>query len=89
MAVGTIYLLSWPSLTAALVGTPRAVKVGAAFIVIAPLATLMGTPFSRAMARLNALDSAPLPWAWGINGCASVIGAALATLLAIHLGYTV
>ena len=30
-----------------------------------------------------------LPWAWGINGCASVIGAVLATLLAIHLGYTV
>ena len=89
VAVGTIYLFSWPSLTAVLVGAPGAVKVAAAFVLIAPLATLMGMPFPRAMARLNAVDPALLPWAWGINGCASVIGAVLATLLAIHLGYTV
>jgi hypothetical protein len=25
-------------------------------------------------------------WAWAVNGCASVAGATLATLLAIHLG---
>ena len=89
VAVGTIYLFAWPSLTAVLVEAPGAVKVAAAFVLIAPLATLMGMPFPRAMARLNALDPALLPWAWGINGCASVIGAVLATLLAIHLGYTV
>ena len=89
VAVGTIYLLAWPSLSAVLVGAPGAVKVAAAFVLIAPLATLMGMPFPRAMARLNALDPSLLPWAWGINGCASVIGAVLATLLAIHLGYTV
>jgi hypothetical protein len=29
-----------------------------------------------------------VPWAWGINACASVVGAILATLLAIHLGFT-
>ena len=29
-----------------------------------------------------------VPWAWGVNGCASVVGAALATLLAMHLGFT-
>jgi hypothetical protein len=29
-----------------------------------------------------------VPWAWGINGCASVISANLATLLAIHFGFT-
>ena len=29
-----------------------------------------------------------IPWAWAINGCASVISAVLATLLAIHLGFT-
>ena len=56
---------------------------------IAPLATLMGMPFPRALARLNAVDPSLLPWAWGINGCASVIGAALATLVAIHHGHTV
>ena len=30
-----------------------------------------------------------IPWAWGVNGCASVVSAILATLLAIHLGFVV
>ena len=29
-----------------------------------------------------------MPWAWGLNGCASVISAAAATLLAMHLGFS-
>ena len=31
--------------------------------------------------------SLPPAWAWAINGFASVVGAVLATLLAIHLGF--
>jgi hypothetical protein len=30
-----------------------------------------------------------VPWAWGINGCASVVAAVLASLLAMHVGFTV
>jgi hypothetical protein len=30
-----------------------------------------------------------VPWAWAINGCASVLSAILATILAIHFGFTV
>jgi len=29
-----------------------------------------------------------VPWAWGINGCASVLSAILATLLAMNVGFT-
>ena len=86
--IATTYALISPWLTGALIGAPPAVKVVAAFALIAPLATLMGMPFPRALARLNAVDPLLLPWAWGINGCASVIGAVLATLLGIHLGHT-
>jgi phage shock protein PspC (stress-responsive transcriptional regulator) len=28
-----------------------------------------------------------IPWAWGINGCASVLSAIFATILAIHAGF--
>ncbi len=28
-----------------------------------------------------------IPWAWGVNACASVVAAILATVLAIHLGF--
>ena len=87
--IATIWALASPYLTSALLGAPAAVKIAAAFVLIAPLATLMGMPFPRALARLNAVDPSLLPWAWGINGCASVIGAVLAALLAIHHGHTV
>ena len=40
------------------------------------------------LARLNKAAPELIPWAWGINGCASVISAVLATLLAIHLGFS-
>ena len=88
-AIATTYALLSPYLTSALVGMPPAAKVTAAFALIAPLAMLMGMPFPRALARLNAVDSSLLPWAWGINGCASVIGAVLAALLGIHFGHSV
>jgi hypothetical protein len=28
-----------------------------------------------------------VPWAWALNGFASVVGAVLATVLAIHFGF--
>ena len=52
---------------------------------IAPLAFLMGMPFPLA---LRGLEAPLVPWAWGINGCASVVSPVLATLLAVDLGFT-
>jgi uncharacterized protein (DUF934 family) len=43
----------------------------------------MGMPFPLA---LRELEPPLVPWAWGINGCASVASAALATLIAVDLG---
>ena len=87
-AVATLYTLLSPYLTSTLIGAPTVVKIAAAIALVAPLATLMGMPFPRALARLNAVNPSLLPWAWGINGCASVIGAVLATLVAIHFGHS-
>ncbi|GIX49334.1 MAG: hypothetical protein KatS3mg131_3545 [Candidatus Tectimicrobiota bacterium] len=41
---------------------------------LAPLAFCMGMPFPLGLARVAAAVPAWLPWAWGINGCASVLG---------------
>ena len=66
---------------------PDAARILISAALIAPLAFCMGMPFPLGLARLA--DFAPdlIPWAWAINGCASVISAVLATLLAIHLGF--
>ena len=55
---------------------------------IAPLAFLMGLPFPLGLSSLAAAAPASIPWAWGINGCASVLSALLAALLAVHFGYS-
>ena len=88
VVIAAVYALALPQVTAWLLGTTPALKIAAAVALVAPIATLMGMPFPQTLSRLRRLDPGLLPWAWGANGCASVIGAVLATLLAVHYGQT-
>ena len=57
------------------------------FLFIAPPAFLMGFPMSVAMTILGRLGKEHMfIWAWGVNGCFSVIGAAAAPVLATQFG---
>lgn len=67
---------------------PDAGRILISVALIAPLAFFMGMPFPMGLARVEATDRRLIAWAWAINGCASVSGAVLATLLAIHVGFT-
>jgi hypothetical protein len=64
------------------------IRMAVAVALVAPLGFVMGLPFPLGLSRVS--DSAPglVPWAWGINGCASVVAAVIATLLAMHVGFT-
>jgi hypothetical protein len=88
VVLGTVYLLSLDPLLDHLAMLPDAMRILISVALIAPLAFCMGMPFPLGLGRLA--DHAPdlMPWAWAINGCASVISAVLATLLAIHLGFS-
>ncbi len=70
-------------------GFPAPLKVAISAAVIAPLAFLMGMPFPAGVKRLAADDRAAVPWAWGVNGTASVLSSMLATLVAVHFGFTI
>jgi hypothetical protein len=83
--VGALYSVAFDPMLARLDPWPTAVKAAVAAVLLAPLALLMGAPFPLALRELEA----PLvPWAWGINGCASVVSPVLATLLAVDFGFT-
>ena len=56
---------------------------------IAPLAFCMGMPFPLGLSRLAQHSSSLIAWVWGINGCASVMSAIFATILAIHAGFII
>lgn len=93
VAVGVIavlsiaYLALLPSVFEKTMAMSDWAKIPMSMAFIAPLAFFMGMPFPLGLSRVA--DSAPhfIPWAWGINGCASVLSAVLAALLAIHLGF--
>lgn len=80
-----LYALFLPTVLAGSLALPLPGRVGLTVALIAPLAFWMGKPFPLG---LSARPDADIPWAWGINGCLSVIGAPLATIVAVELGCT-
>jgi len=51
------------------------------------LAFFMGMPFPSGLRRVAGQVPSLTPWAWGVNGCASVVGATLAMVLAVSVGF--
>lgn len=87
LALVYVYLLPhtvFPVLAAA----SPAVKYPTALLLTGLLALPMGIPFPSGMARLSGAAPSLVPVAWAINGCASVVSAVLATVLAIHFGFS-
>ncbi|MBW2472475.1 MAG: SAM-dependent methyltransferase, partial [Deltaproteobacteria bacterium] len=68
---------------------PKFIKILIAVLMLGPLAFFMGMPFPLALTRVGSETSGLIPWAWAVNGCASVTAAVLATLLAVHFGFAV
>ena len=75
------YALDWA-------GTlPYALRIAICLLLILPPAFLMGFPMPTAMTTLGRLGKDHMfLWAWGINGCFSVIGAALVPIVATSFG---
>ena len=71
-----------------LIGTlPYGLRLVCCFALIFPPAFLMGFPMPMAMTSLARLGKDHMfLWAWGINGCFSVIGAALVPIVATSFG---
>jgi hypothetical protein len=47
----------------------------------------LGWPFPSGLRVMARQFPSLVPWAWGINGCASVIGAVLGKCLAVSIGF--
>jgi hypothetical protein len=85
VVLGVVCGVVFDTLIEAIATWPTAARAVVAAMMLAPLAFCMGLPLPLA---LRELDEPLVPWAWGINGCASVVSAALATLLAVDLGFS-
>jgi len=87
VAVGIIYLQSDRLIQSVLSGLPLGMRMLICSLLIAPLALPMGVPFPSGLSRLTGESEALIPWAWGINGFFSVIGASATVLIAIGWGF--
>ena len=89
VALGAIFypVLLRPVINATL-GAALPLRLGVTVISLAPLATFMGMPFPRTLSLVRAVNPGLVPWAWAINGCASVLSAILAAMLAVSAGFS-
>ena len=83
-----VYVIAFPHITDTLMAMSEPARITAAILLAAPLSFAMGMPFPLGLTATRRNDPTLMPWAWGINGCASVLSAILAVLLAIEIGFS-
>lgn len=61
------------------------------FLIVFPIGFFMGIPFPAGVLKISQLENSKvlIPWAWGINGAASVISPVLSSLIAITYGFSI
>ena len=81
------YRLGLPPIQAALLRSPLAPRIVASAVLLAPVGLVAGLFFPLGILAVERFDARLVPWAWGINGCASVTGTVLAVVLAMTYGF--
>ena len=77
-----------PLVVARLLALDAGARVLVAMLLVAPAGFAMGLPFPLLVRRLEASHPERIPWAWGVNGFASVVGSVGAIILGMAAGYT-
>ena len=65
----------------------RGARMLVAAAMLVPIGVGLGIPMPTGMRMLNTRAPQMLPWAWGINGALSVLGATLAIFIAMNWGF--
>lgn len=85
MVVAAVLALS--PLFDALASSPRPARIALTVALLAPLGLAMGMPMPSAVRLLAARRADLVPWAWGVNGAASVFGSIAALGVALAAGF--
>jgi spermidine synthase len=65
------------------------VRIAISVALLCPLGFLLGFAFPTGMRLVNAVDSTPAPWFWGINGATGVLASVLAVMISMNFGINV
>jgi MFS family permease len=67
----------------------RPLRMLIAVATLAPIGIVLGIPMPTGIRLLSAHAPQMVPWAWGMNGALSVLGATLAIFIAMNWGFQV
>ncbi len=88
----TVVALLWASVLPAVIRVaiawPLPVRLAVAALLMVPAGMLMGVPLPAGVRLLGIARPQLIPWAWGINGALSVLGATLAVFIAMNWGFS-
>ncbi len=90
IALFVFYAFGLVPMTNALLGLPLGARILVAFVVVAPLGLCLGMFMPIGLGEIAHLGEYPrqyVAWGWAVNGFASVVGTALATILAMIFGF--
>jgi hypothetical protein len=81
------YRFGLPAVERSTLGAPLGVRIGITLLMLAPLGLVLGMFFPLGVRRAESIHPDLVPWAWGINGCASVTASVLAVIIAMGAGF--
>jgi hypothetical protein len=67
----------------------RAFRIAVAIATLVPLGIVLGIPMPAGIRLLAERAPQMVPWAWGMNGAFSVVGATLAIFIAMNWGFQI
>jgi spermidine synthase len=76
-----------PNITNLLLMQPLYIRIATVIATIAPLSFFMGFPFPLALKSISGHSQESIPWAWAINGTASVVASIIAVIIAMQFGF--
>jgi hypothetical protein len=86
-ALGCVIIVVVTPLVAWAIPFARATRMAIAVATLLPLGVALGLPMPTGLRMLSAKAPQMIPWAWGINGALSVVGATLAIFIAMNWGF--
>ncbi len=68
--------------------SPLSVRILVTIFLQFPIATCLGMYFPTGIACLRQSETRLVPWAWAVNGVASVVSSVLAVIIAMQIGFS-
>ena len=88
VGVAVLAIVALPSIIRGAIGASHSARIALAVLMVTPAGILMGMPLPAGIRLMTPGHSALVPWAWGMNGALSVIGATLAVFIAMNWGFS-